>query len=418
MMRVIWLETRRSPLRWWLPLFVVLNLAILFGRSTSWIGVWPQASAAAQLGGYALTAMAGAAGSWCAGREHRSGTNGMLSASWRSRWQADFAQFSSTVLYVGVPYLIGAGAAAIVSAGEAGPGFLWPGYLLLGAGTLLLSTAAGHLAGKYLVGKFAPTVAIAVLILVFGMFGSRRLELFVLSGMPQEEVLAPALTARIILALAVAAAAVLLPGRLSGGASWNRLRRLSKVTITVAAVAGCIVVAGAAGPLRATRPAPAVPLCNAQKPRVCMWPDHRKYLPEIAAMAGRLTKLPSGLFKVPDTFYERGVQPNAAPSSGFLLINEVFSVPDALAGDVMENTFRACDFPDERADDYYEQNFSMKQWLAVHAYGAKFPNYIQGGPEDIDMAEIYRVTRQPDAQQAAWVRARVAALKAIDPGCA
>lgn len=49
MIRAFWIELRRSPLRWALPVLIAIELGMLFGRNTDWIGVWPQASAAAQV---------------------------------------------------------------------------------------------------------------------------------------------------------------------------------------------------------------------------------------------------------------------------------------------------------------------------------------------------------------------------------
>ncbi|MEU8272908.1 hypothetical protein ACFYOK_18495 [Microbispora bryophytorum] len=399
-------------------MFLTVDIAMLFGRSSWWIGVWPQASAAAQLAGHAFGTLAAAAAAWSAGREHRTGITEQLSSSMRGRWQADAIQLGSTLVYIAAPYALGAAAAAAVSVREAGPGFLWPRYLLLGAGTLLMNASIGHLAGKLISGRFAPTLVVAGSMVVLNLFGARRLELVVMSGMPQIELSPLALASRILLAGVLAVVAVVLPGRIPRGGAWHgRAWRTGTVGTALIAVSGCVIAMGAAGPLRGVRPAPRTPLCSEGAPRVCLWPDNIKYLPQVAAMASRLAALPTGLVKLPDTFYERGVQPNSDPSSGFLIIEGVSSVPDALAGSVLERTLPVCDISDADTPAYFRQLWPMHQWLAIRAYGSRFPEFMKGGPPGVDMEEIYRVVREPEANQVAWVKAKMEAIRTIRPDC-
>ncbi|MBP2708164.1 hypothetical protein JOL79_30735 [Microbispora sp. RL4-1S] len=418
MMRIFSSEMRASPLRWWLPVFVALDIAMLFGRDPSWIGVWPQASAAVQLAGHAFAAAAAAAATWSSGREHRTGVTDSLASSWRGRWQADGLQLASTLLFIAVPYALGAALAAATSLREAGPGFLWPRYLLLGASTLLLSASAGHLAGKLLPGRVAPTLAVAGLVVLLSIYGSPRLELVVLSGMPQVELAPLALGSRFLLAGVLALIAVVLPGIAPKGEAWrSRSRQAGMTGSAVLAVGSCVIAMTAAGPLRVNRPAPHTPLCSADTPRVCLWPDNAKYLPQVAAMASRLAALPAGLFRPPDTFYERGVLPGRPPLSGFLIIRGVSSVPDALAGSILERTLPLCDLTESDAPAYFRQFWPIHQWLSVRAYGSRFPAFMKGGPPGVDMEEIYNVVHRPEADQTAWVKAKLAAIKAIRPDC-
>lgn len=54
----LWLHLRCSTGRYgFLPLSL-LGVAILFGRSRYWLGIWPETGAAAQLSGYFLSVLA------------------------------------------------------------------------------------------------------------------------------------------------------------------------------------------------------------------------------------------------------------------------------------------------------------------------------------------------------------------------
>ncbi|MER7169588.1 hypothetical protein ABT336_26475, partial [Micromonospora sp. NPDC000207] len=47
-MKGFWLHLRNSPIRWALPVLVLLDLAVIFLRTRHWMGVWPETGAAAE----------------------------------------------------------------------------------------------------------------------------------------------------------------------------------------------------------------------------------------------------------------------------------------------------------------------------------------------------------------------------------
>jgi hypothetical protein len=415
---MLWIELRNSPIRWWFPLFLVTDVVMLFGRQSWWIGVWPQASAAAQLAGHSFGALLAAAAAWNAGREHRGEVTELLSAAARARWQADALQLTSTLLYGGVPYIVGALIAAVVSYEEAGPGFLWPGYLILGASVLIMGAALGHLAGKLFTARFMPTIAVATLMFAISLTG---VEMVVLSGMPQLTFSPQALAARLLLAVLLVLIAVAVPGRTperTGNRSAGRPAVASRLLLPAAALAVAVGVAGVvyAGPLRIARPAPEAALCSTGSPRVCLWPENRKYLPEISAMATRLAAS-ADLIKLPEVFYERGLRGDDR-LSGFLILEGASSVPDSMAGSVLEHTMPRCDVPESATSSYLHELWSIGQWLAVRAQGSRFPASMAGGPPGVDMEEIYQVAQRPEDEQAAWFRSRMKAIAEIEPSCA
>lgn len=56
-MRPFWLHLRNCPVRWAVPPLIALDLAVLFLRNRYWLGVWPQAGAAAQLAAYLVLSL-------------------------------------------------------------------------------------------------------------------------------------------------------------------------------------------------------------------------------------------------------------------------------------------------------------------------------------------------------------------------
>jgi hypothetical protein len=142
-------ELRRSPLRWWLPVFVLVDVAAVFGRSQWWIGVWPQASAAAQIPSLFFAPVLAAGAAWSASRARRYRMTDQLAAAALPGWRVEVVQLAATLTYGLVAYLVGMVAAAAVSAPDAGPGFLWPGYVVLGACVIVASAAVGHVAGRF-----------------------------------------------------------------------------------------------------------------------------------------------------------------------------------------------------------------------------------------------------------------------------
>jgi hypothetical protein len=77
----------------------------------------------------------------------------------------------------------------------------------------------------------------------------------------------------------------------------------------------------AAGSLRSDRPASAENvLCgqaSSDAPRVCVWREHKKYLPMLTHMAKRLGEIPQEWIHVPPTFYEFGIRSTQLGDHGF-----------------------------------------------------------------------------------------------------
>lgn len=268
----------------------------------------------------------------------------------------DAAQLASSAAIGLGGYLTGLAYVAVASFSRAGPGFLWPGYVLLGAAATIACAAIGHGVGRVTGSRFGAPVAAGAGCLVLMMAFSSLIGLTsdgnAVLGDPAYSVAPDALASRAGLALGLALTAALVPSFLGGGRDrWRpALRRWPAGIIGVAVVVAAVVMMPSQDVLKA-RAAPADPLCSATAPRVCLWPEDRKYLDEVSALASRAGRLPS-LLRVPRTFYEQGLQPRtgATGASGFSLDNGSVSdglmwfVASSMEGDVWAATFgsRAC----------------------------------------------------------------------------
>lgn len=412
-MTVLWMELRRSPLRWWLPVLIGLEVLALLGRGQWWIGEWPQTSVHAQIPAFYLAAVVAAAAEWSSARASRSRFELQIGAASRSRWRVEAMLLMSTVIYgVGV-YLAGAVCAAVISAGQMSEGFLWPSYLSLGLLLLVTFAAIGHTVGRMFDSHFvAPIVCALGSIIVIAAFGtSDGIGLFVLDGSPFKELSKTALLGHLMLAVATVLLALF--GR----------RPARKVPIygpspamgiTVAAVfLAALFVVSVSGPIQVSRPSPAQALCTPTAPRICLWPEDRKYLPDAAAMAQRMNAL-SGTFTVPSAFYEEGLAPPDAgaagpPGSFYILEGSMWDSSESMADAILQDSrpHGCAATPANWSDSLVRAGGELSMWLAMHVYGGPRPDSMHGGPPGVDLNSIAAVLNQSVDEQSAWVQTRM-----------
>ncbi|MER6568680.1 ABC transporter permease [Streptomyces sp. NPDC001093] len=415
-MRILWMELRRSPLRWWFPVLVALDVAVLFGRAQWWIGVWPQASAAAQIPAFYLGPFLAAYAAWASGRIHRLGFEDQHTAGTRPRWQVEGAHIAAVVVYGGVAYGVGALVAAAVSHHDAGPGFLWPSYLLLGAALILLCIAVGHLAGRWFPSAFATPVicGLACFVMVTMNGGPMKAGLFVLSGAPAVEVTPGRLAIRWGLALSAVAVAVLTPRVLPGytgerGKVIARLPAMGTSALAVACLAGVLT----AGPVQTARATPDAPLCTRTEPKICVWPEERMYLPRLEAMARRISALPP-VIKSPSAFYEEGLRGDKAQDIDFSIFEgSMWEAADSMSIAISRtSTPPFCHAVDSTNEDRRMQAyFELDSWLAARISGAGQPADMHGGPPGVDQAAIARLIKQPEPAQEDWAKKQIKAVE-------
>ncbi|MEE1751835.1 ABC transporter permease [Streptomyces sp. SP18CS02] len=407
------IELRRSPLLTAFPVMIAVDLAVLFGRSQYWIGVWPEASVAAQIVTLFLGPMLAGVSAWQAGRSSRAGMPDFLLAAARPGWRIEAVRLGATLTLGFLAYGIGCLTAAAVSLGDAGPGFLWPSYLLLGAATLVIFASVGHLAGRWW-----PSPGFTPVVCALGCFISMLslpFEFDVLAGPPDTHLRPLPVAVRLLLALALAVLAVTappLPQKAGRQMPRRKFPRHTSAVAIVSAVSSFVALAAvpAAGELRGERPASATePLCDRadeHAPRVCVWPEHRKYLPELTRMAQRLDgpALPRAMG--PYEFYEFGLRRTAWGDRGFdITEGHVRTAAIAMADQVFTTAFGRCRPPqDERRAWHAIDNIHL--WLEYQAMGqdpaaADKGLHIEG--VSAAQREATEAARMTPAEQQKWI---------------
>ncbi|MGW3212862.1 DUF7224 domain-containing protein [Streptomyces parvus] len=406
------IELRRSPLLTALPLLVVVDIVVLFGRSRYWIGVWPEASVAAQVVTMFLGPLLAAVSAWQAGRSSRSGMPETVLAAARPLWRIEAARLAASLTLGLVAYGIGCLTAAGFSLSEAGPGFLWPSYLLLGIASLVIFASVGHLAGRWW-----PSAAFTPIVCALGCFISvlaSPIAFDVLAGPPDQHLQPLPVALRLLFALALAVLSVTAPP-LRRSDERQMLRHKTAWHIRLTAVGSVVfslivlVAASAAGELRVDRPAAAVePLCGrAEKdsPEVCVWPEHRKYLPELTLMAQRLDQSGSWL-KSPQSFHEFGLRRTDLGDRGFdIAEGHVRTAAIAMADGVFAKSLGRCSPPPEEKRVWQAMD-NIRLWLEYRSMGQD-PSVSDKGlhMQGVEAAqnEATRASRASESEQQKWL---------------
>ncbi|MEU7021181.1 ABC transporter permease [Streptomyces sp. NPDC046203] len=413
MLKTYRIELRRSPLLTAFPVMIAVDLAVLFGRSQYWIGVWPEASVAAQIVTLFLGPVLAGVSAWQAGRSSRSGMPEFLLAAARPGWRIEAERLAATLTLGFLAYGIGCLTAAAVSFKDAGPGFLWPSYLLLGAATLTIFASVGHLAGRWWPSPgFTPVVcALGCFISMLGL----PFKFNVLAGPPDTHVSLPPLVVRLLLALALATLAVTAPPRTSKADREMPRRELPRHTRVVAigsVLCSLFALAAAlfAGELRVERPASATePLCDRadeSAPQVCVWPEHRKYLPLLTEMAQRLDRPGQPWVKTPSEFYEVGLRRGQWGDRGFdIAEGHVRTAAIAMADQVFTTSLGRC-VPPLKERRAWQAIDNIHLWLEYQAVGqdpAAADEGLHLTGVTTAQREATEATRKTSAEQEKWI---------------
>jgi hypothetical protein len=216
------LYLRNSPVRWAVPILVVLDVAILFLRSRYWIGVWPQAGAAAQVPAYLLGPLVAGAAAWAAAATQRHGMTEQLASARVPIARREAYRLGATLVWLTVPYGTGQLIAVVLTARTLPPGFgFWVGYAVLGLFVTAAAIALGWSIGSVSTSVFSTLAAALTWVIVFGLM-QRALRQVVVSGDPEREVSPAAVTVRLALVCALVGALLWYraPGRSTRRRAW------------------------------------------------------------------------------------------------------------------------------------------------------------------------------------------------------
>ncbi|CAM3317080.1 hypothetical protein [Stackebrandtia soli] len=330
-MTTLWMELRRSPVRLWFPVFLAITFAILFGRGVDWAGSWLDASAAAQLPAVAVAVVLAAATASAAARARRDDERRGVDAS---TWRIEATRLGAALSYGLGAYVIGhaVAAAVVLFSGAAGPGFLWPGYLVMGAIVVIGAAGIGQFVGNAVGGTVIVPVILGVAVLFVFSVLSAAFDLSVRRTTPYFEVSWSALLPRVGVAVFLCATAVTRPRRVGSD-------RRSPVRVASLGLLASVIAIGVVGSVIVPRVPPS-PECTRTVPRLCVWPERHGSIPTLTAMAERMAALPEP-FVVPETLSEIGLSgvPADRDFDGFVFADgDSWRTAGALAGAVAEAT--------------------------------------------------------------------------------
>jgi hypothetical protein len=168
-------------------------------------------------------------------------------------------------------------------------------------------------------------------------------------------------------------------------------------------------------PLLQNRPAPEKPLCTSSEPRICMWPESAKYLPEAETMSQRLSQLPQGLFTRPAVFHETGTDPQGDDGNGFYVREgEMWELATGLALRTYDSSAAPyCDAVSDQASDARQvATWEVIVWLTAYLTDGPKPETVHGGAGAfIDEPAIFELIDEPKETQYAWVAERLRTVR-------
>ncbi|MFH8383560.1 hypothetical protein ACH4E7_21875 [Kitasatospora sp. NPDC018058] len=317
--------------------------------------------------------------------------------------------------------MIGIIVASVVSLATAGSGYPWPSYLLLGAALLIGFASVGHIAGSWIKSQFtAPLVSgFGSLILIAWAGSPTALGLYAITGSPFQQVSPTALTARCLVAVILATAAILVQRRFPVANSRMR-NKLTSRGVPMAAFCALLVVSvlglEATSPLQEDRAGSPTPVCTGGNPKICLWSEDQKYLAEANSMAERMQKLPAGSFVIPEAFFERGLRGRGHTYQDFYILEgSMWDPSETLASGILyasRPSGPGCSFPKgpRMTENFRTSDSELLVWLSMRIFGGTQPSDMHGGPPGVDSGAITQLLSQPEDTQAKWVQERVEAI--------
>ena len=328
--RLLWLELRRNPMPWILPLIAVLFWFDSYRPSTTQPPIWALRTFWNMGQGHTIIDfgpfVAGVA-AWAGSRDGRRGIADLVTATARPRWAAQLATWAATVIWAVGGYLAFVAVMFGIYAHQGVQGSPPWWWVAVGAAAVTAFCAAGFAVGALFPSRFAAPLAAFGAFLALVM--SSRTGFSATSGwalilptnsngnyQPLSGIFYPYLPdlpiARVMFLAGIAVAVLGLIGLPAGaGSPW--LRRTAAV-VTLAGVTAAGTAAGLAGTARlgphgmvipalhdaaSDRPIRYTPACGQSAGvRVCLNPAYREFLPDVTAalspVLGEVAGLPGG----------------------------------------------------------------------------------------------------------------------------
>lgn len=422
-MRTFWLHVRNCPIRWAVPPLVILDLAVLFLRNRYWIGVWPEAGAAAQVPTYVIGPLVAGAAAWSSSATARHALSEQLTAARVHPAVVEANRLGATVVLLALPYLVGQVVAVALTARTYPPGStIWAGYFFHGLFITLLTVSVGWLIGR-LPGSVFSAISSAMAVFIFIGLGDRWMDFTVISGDVEKAVSAGALAFRLGFVVVLLIALAWIAPTSSPGA---------RVMLRPAAALIAVVVTMSVTTTIVYRDPPGDEvLCVQGRTTLCIWPEHEKYLPMLREINARADALPSA-FVFPARMTEFGIERTwhmedsrrgpvmvedqvGAPTFN-IIEGSIWSAADAIATGIMSTTFEytnreKCRW-DSQEDEDRARMRAVGAWLEGYLANGVTPDYQTNAPAKTQEASAvgYAMAAKSRVEQFSWAEKEVRAF--------
>lgn len=378
-MRLIVRHIRFNGLQWWILPLAVADLAILFLRTRYWIGVWPEAGAAAQVPALILGVAASGLAAWISGSRARHRIEEQLAAAPRRPALLEFYRLSAVLFTFAVPYACGVIAAWAFTVVHNPPGMaMFFAYALAGAVALWLACGFGWLIGRLIAGRFATIIAILSWVIVAFNFGPSNGLSFV-SGHVYTDVNFASLALRWAVGILFLGSLLFLPLHI------RRKLQIPVLASLMTAALAAVVIAN--NPMVHDREVPKKETCTTGPIELCYWPEEAKYVPMMRKVGLRASKLPAA-FKLPERAYEYGLKVERirigskvveqATGDFSILEGNKWSLASSLASAISQKTFAStCDWSTAEANNDYTAD-KLQHWVEITLAGGGTPEYRLG----------------------------------------
>ncbi|MGV1005255.1 MAG: DUF7224 domain-containing protein [Candidatus Nanopelagicales bacterium] len=153
--------------------------------------------------------------------------------------------------------------------------------------------------------------------------------------------------------------------------------------------------------------APVDPLCTEGTPQICVWPEQRRFLGELDAMAAGIRTLDVPGLAIPTVIYEEGLRPADESPGLFLAGGNPWMIASGLASEVLIASLDspAC-IPQGKEDQIAQASLELIYWLTLTIAGSPQPDTVHGGP-DVDRSMIEQFASSPLPEQHRGARQRL-----------
>lgn len=401
-------ELRRSVGLRALPATFLASALVLSADRGYWVGDWQATSLHVQFTNLVLAPLSAGLAAYAATRNRRAGVRELVAVSARGPTRAGLLQWGALMVWVGAVYLADVLVAAALTAAEAKTVAPWPSFAMIGFSALAMYTTVAFCVGLVVPRLVvAPLCAVGTFAFVVGLgegpANLQRLSVFYSALLLSPgEVLRPSLVVgQVVMAALVCLTSWVVTALMLEG--WRPVALVLGACFSGSAVLFTAALVVALPSTFVARPGTVPPVCAGTSPRVCVWPEHGKWLPDAVAVSSKLAKSLGGVYQFPPEVYEVGLGPATAGVGPTLSIDRIpvtrVGLVAGLAGGLLPPHATSCV---SESPDLLQRYVVAKAWLQLEATGAT------DARSAVDATALDALRALPLAEQRRWVASTAA----------